>query len=80
MLGAWALLVGALQLYTWREMLTSGELFERLIIACKMDVIGPLLFIGVAMFSPLLLLPAALLGGGAGYRSRARSSRSARSC
>jgi uncharacterized membrane protein YdjX (TVP38/TMEM64 family) len=63
---AWAALVGALQIYAWREMLTPGELLQRLMDACHMEVTGPLLFIGVATLSPLLLVPAALLGGLAG--------------
>jgi uncharacterized membrane protein YdjX (TVP38/TMEM64 family) len=63
---AWALLVGLLQYYAWREMLSPGDLVERLVTVCRMSALGPLLFIGLAMLSPLLLLPAALLGGVAG--------------
>lgn len=65
-LACWALLIGALQLYAWHEMLTAGELFQRLVTACRMEVTGPLLFVGITALSPLLLVPAALLGGVAG--------------
>lgn len=65
-LGAWGLVVGALQLYAWREMLSPAEVVGQLVLACRSGPAGPLLFIGVAAFSPLLLVPAALLGGLAG--------------
>lgn len=65
-LGAWGLMIGAIQLYAWRAMLTPGEVLQHLVVACRMDITGPLLFIGVAALSPLLLVPAALLGGLAG--------------
>jgi uncharacterized membrane protein YdjX (TVP38/TMEM64 family) len=65
-LGAWALVVGGLQLYAWREMLSLGELVQQLVLACRSGPAGPLLFVGVAALSPLLLVPAALLGGLAG--------------
>lgn len=65
-LGAWGLVVGAIQLYAWREMLTPAEVLQHLVAACRSGPAGPLLFIGVAAFSPLLLVPAALLGGLAG--------------
>lgn len=65
-LAAWALLVGGIQIYAWREMLTLGELLQRLVLACQTDVTGPLLFVGMTMLSPLLLIPAALMGGLAG--------------
>ncbi len=65
-LGAWGLVVGALQLYAWREMLTPAEVVGQLVLACRSGPAGPLLFIGVAALSPLLLVPAALLGGLAG--------------
>lgn len=65
-LGAWGLVIGAIQLYAWRTMLTPSEVLQQLVLACRMDVTGPLLFIGVAALSPLLLVPAALLGGLAG--------------
>jgi uncharacterized membrane protein YdjX (TVP38/TMEM64 family) len=65
-LGAWALLFAAVQLYAWYEMLTSRELLEQLLAFCALNPLGPLLFIGVAALSPLLLVPAALLGSIAG--------------
>jgi uncharacterized membrane protein YdjX (TVP38/TMEM64 family) len=39
---------------------------QQLALACRSGPAGPLLFIGVAALSPLLLVPAALLGGLAG--------------
>jgi uncharacterized membrane protein YdjX (TVP38/TMEM64 family) len=65
-LGAWGLIAGAVQLYAWREMLTLSEVAQQLALACSSGPAGPLLFIGVAALSPLLLVPAALLGGLAG--------------
>lgn len=65
-LGAWGFVVGAIQLYAWREMLTPAEVLQQLVLACRSGPAGPLLFIGVAALSPLLLVPAALLGGLAG--------------
>lgn len=65
-LGVWALLFGAVQLYAWSEMLTSRELLDSLLAVCKTSPLGPLLFIGATALSPLLLVPAALLGGIAG--------------
>lgn len=65
-LGAWAVVVGAIQLYAWREMLSPAEVVGQLAVACRSGPAGPLLFIGAAALSPLLLVPAALLGGLAG--------------
>lgn len=65
-LGAWGLVIGVIQLYAWCAMLTPSEVLQQLVVACRMDVTGPLLFIGMAALSPLLLVPAALLGGLAG--------------
>lgn len=65
-LGVWALLVGGLQLYAWQEQLNPTELTQRLLLACRSGPAGPLLFVGVAALSPLLLVPAALLGSLAG--------------
>ncbi|RRR73040.1 MAG: TVP38/TMEM64 family protein [Candidatus Viridilinea halotolerans] len=65
-IGAWALLVGGLQLYAWFAQLAPSELVSQLLLACQHGSAGPLLFIGVAALSPLLLVPAALLGGLAG--------------
>lgn len=65
-LGAWALVVAALQFYAWHVMLTLPEVAQQLMLACRRGPAGPLLFIGVAALSPLLLVPAALLGGLAG--------------
>ncbi len=65
-LGVWALLVGAVQCYAWYEQLNPPELIQRLLLACRSGPAGSLLFVGVAALSPLLLVPAALLGGLAG--------------
>lgn len=65
-LAAWGLLVGSIQFYAWHEMITLSELLDRLVIACELSGIGPLLFVGAALLSPMLLVPAALLGGIAG--------------
>lgn len=65
-LGVWALLVGGLQLYAWQEQLSPTELAQRLLLACRSGPAGPLIFVGVTALSPLLLVPAALLGGLAG--------------
>jgi uncharacterized membrane protein YdjX (TVP38/TMEM64 family) len=65
-LGVWLLLMGGLQLYAWRAQLAPGELAQQLLLACRHGPVGPLLFVGVAALSPLLLVPAALLGGLAG--------------
>ncbi|HMQ32076.1 MAG TPA: VTT domain-containing protein [Chloroflexaceae bacterium] len=65
-LGAWGLVVGAIQLYAWREMLSPAEVVGQLVLACRSGPAGPLLFVGVAALSPLLLVPAGLLGGLAG--------------
>jgi uncharacterized membrane protein YdjX (TVP38/TMEM64 family) len=65
-LGAWGLMAGAIQLYAWREMLTLPEVAQQLALACSSGPAGPLLFVAVAALSPLLLVPAALLGGLAG--------------
>jgi uncharacterized membrane protein YdjX (TVP38/TMEM64 family) len=66
MIGAWALLVGGAQLYAWQHMLRLVDLLQGLITVCKISAFGPLLFIGAAALSPLLLIPAALLGSVAG--------------
>jgi uncharacterized membrane protein YdjX (TVP38/TMEM64 family) len=47
-------------------MLTLPEVAQQLALACRSGPAGPLLFVGVAALSPLLLAPAALLGGLAG--------------
>lgn len=65
-LGTWGLVIAALQLYAWREMLTLGDLVQQLVLACRSSPVGTVLFVGVAALSPLLLVPAALLGGLAG--------------
>ena len=65
-LGAWVLVVGVIQLYAWSEMLTPAKVLQQIVLACQSGPAGPLLFIGVAALSPLLLVPAALLGGLAG--------------
>lgn len=65
-LAAWGLLIGAIQIYAWRAMLTPAELVQQMEVVCHSTPAGPLLFIGVAALSPLLLVPAALLGGLAG--------------
>lgn len=64
--GLWALLVGGLQLYAWQAMLQPLELLQALVDLCERSPVGPLIFIGAAALSPLLLLPAALLGSVAG--------------
>jgi uncharacterized membrane protein YdjX (TVP38/TMEM64 family) len=65
-LGAWAILIGGIQLYAWQAMLTPGDLLAQLALACRMPLTGPLLLLGVMLVSPLLLIPAALLGAIAG--------------
>lgn len=65
-LTAWGLVIGAIQLYAWQEQLTPGELMQQLQQACHSTPAGPLIFVGVTALSPLLLVPAALLGGLAG--------------
>jgi uncharacterized membrane protein YdjX (TVP38/TMEM64 family) len=65
-LGTWALLVGAIQLYAWQAALSPVEAVQGLVATCRTSVVGPLLFLGMAALSPLLLVPAALLGGMAG--------------
>ncbi len=64
--GAWGLLIGAIQLYAWRAMLTPAEVAQQLMVVCRSSPLGALIFIGVASLSPLMLLPAALLGSLAG--------------
>lgn len=64
--GGWLALVCGLQLYAWHAMLTPAELVDRMVGVCRTSPLGPLLFIGAAALSPLLLMPAALLGGVAG--------------
>ena len=65
-LGGWALLIGGVQLYAWQNMLNPLKLLQGLVLLCQGSPIGPLLFIGAAALSPLLLVPAALLGAVAG--------------
>jgi uncharacterized membrane protein YdjX (TVP38/TMEM64 family) len=65
-LGGWVMFVGGGQLYAWQAGLTPLELAHNLGMLCEESVVGPLLFMGAALLSPLLLLPAALLGGVAG--------------
>jgi uncharacterized membrane protein YdjX (TVP38/TMEM64 family) len=66
-LGAWGLVVAAVQYYAWREQLAPPEVLRQVMQSCRSAPTGPLLFVGVAALSPLLLVPAALLGalGGA---------------
>jgi uncharacterized membrane protein YdjX (TVP38/TMEM64 family) len=66
-LGAWGLAVAAVQYYAWRAQLTPPEMLGQVLQRCRSEPTGPLLFVGVAALSPLLLVPAALLGalGGA---------------
>ncbi|GAB4128019.1 MAG: hypothetical protein OHK0050_41520 [Roseiflexaceae bacterium] len=64
--GMWGLLIGALQLYAWYEMLTPQDVLVRLLPSYRTAGIHPLFFIGLATLSPLLLIPAALLGSLAG--------------
>lgn len=64
--GGWALLIGCAQLYAWQHMLRPLELLQALVRLCSSHPAGPLLFIGAAALSPLLLIPAALLGSVAG--------------
>lgn len=65
-IGAWALLIGGVQLYAWQDMLSMLDLLQSLVNICRTSPFGPLFFIGAAMLSPLLLIPAALLGSVAG--------------
>jgi uncharacterized membrane protein YdjX (TVP38/TMEM64 family) len=65
-LGSWALIIGALQAYAWHAGLTPVEVVQQVLLACHTSPTGPLLFVGVAALSPVLLVPAALLGGLAG--------------
>lgn len=62
----WVLLIGGFQLYARQQQLSARELFESLIQVCRVSPAGPLMFLAAAALSPLLLVPAALLGGGAG--------------
>lgn len=66
-IGAWGLVVVAIQLYAWRAQLTPPEVLRQVLQGCRSEPTSPLLFVGVAALSPLLLVPAALLGalGGA---------------
>jgi uncharacterized membrane protein YdjX (TVP38/TMEM64 family) len=64
--GGWALVAGGFQLYAWHEMLTPAELVGQMVAVCRTTAPAPLLFVGAAALSPLLLVPAALLGGLAG--------------
>lgn len=61
--GAWLLIIGGFQAYAWRQMLTPAELMQNLVESCRAGAAGPLIFIGAAALSPLLLIPAAVLGG-----------------
>ncbi len=65
-ISSWALLIGGIQLYAWQQMIHPMELLQSLVDLCRTSVVGPLLFIGAAALSPLLLIPAALLGSVAG--------------
>lgn len=65
-IGAWALIVIGAQVYAWYHGLRPDELLHRLLGLFHHSMVGPLIFVGAAMLSPLLLLPAALLGGVAG--------------
>jgi uncharacterized membrane protein YdjX (TVP38/TMEM64 family) len=62
----WGLLIGGVQLYAWQHMLYPLDLLRSLIHICTTSTFGPLIFIGAAALSPLLLIPAALLGSVAG--------------
>lgn len=64
--GAWALIVGGAQTYAWSHDLQPAELLHNLLALFHHGVVGPLIFVAAALLSPLLLLPAALLGGVAG--------------
>jgi uncharacterized membrane protein YdjX (TVP38/TMEM64 family) len=66
-IGGWALLIGGAQLYAWQHMLHPLDLLRGLIHICTWSAFGPLLFLGAAALSPLLLIPAALLGSVAGF-------------
>lgn len=63
---AWLVLISGFQLYAWQQMLTPQELLDALVQLCRTSPAGPLLFIAAAALSPLLLLPAAVLGVVAG--------------
>ncbi|MCG8352561.1 MAG: VTT domain-containing protein [Chloroflexales bacterium] len=65
-IGGWALLIGGIQLYAWQQMIHPLELIQDLVQLCHTHPVGPLFFIGAAALSPLLLIPAALLGSVAG--------------
>jgi uncharacterized membrane protein YdjX (TVP38/TMEM64 family) len=66
-IGAWGLAIAAVRYYAWRAQLTPAEVLGQVLQGCRSEPTGPLLFVGVAALSPLLLVPAALLGalGGA---------------
>lgn len=66
-IGAWALIVIGAQAYAWHHGLRPDELLHDLLGLFHRGVVGPLIFMGAALLSPLLLLPAALLGGVAGH-------------
>jgi uncharacterized membrane protein YdjX (TVP38/TMEM64 family) len=65
-ISGWALLIGGIQLYAWQQMIHPLELIQDLVQLCHTHPVGPLFFIGAAALSPLLLIPAALLGSVAG--------------
>lgn len=65
-LALWAVLICGVQLFARHEMLTLHDMLERLVAACGSSGLGALVFVAAATFSPVLLVPAALLGGVAG--------------
>ncbi|NCC33644.1 MAG: DedA family protein [Chloroflexia bacterium] len=65
-LGGWLLLVAVIQFYARAQMVQPLDLVENMVTVCQVHPASPFLFIGAAMLSPILLLPAALLGGVAG--------------
>jgi uncharacterized membrane protein YdjX (TVP38/TMEM64 family) len=54
-LGAWAMLIGSIQLYAWQATLSPGDLLAQLMLACHIPFTGPLLLLGVMLVSVGLL-------------------------
>lgn len=65
-LASWAGLIACLQVYAWYVQRGPAEVFQSLVFGMHTYPAGSLLFIALAALSPLLLLPAALLGAVAG--------------
>jgi uncharacterized membrane protein YdjX (TVP38/TMEM64 family) len=63
---AWLALVGAFQLWSWRSGIGPTEGARRLVDVAGMGVVGVLIYVGVSLLRPVLLIPATLITVAAG--------------